>query len=25
MFQRAYEQEHSHDEFMELIHRNYLW
>lgn len=24
MFQRAYEQEHSHDEFMELIHRNYL-
>ena len=24
MFQRSYEQEHSHDEFMELIHRNYL-
>ena len=24
MFQKAYEQEHSHDEFMDLIHRNYI-
>lgn len=24
MFQKKYEEEHSHDQFMNLIHRNYL-